>query len=103
MMRSVTILFSFFVTLAKGEEFSVEQMAGAAIITATIFVHAKENTLKKKFPKLDITWLACSVNQICHRNDSNAANTEECVDVESGEKSKHEETKPIGLLNGSSK
>ena len=70
MMRSVTILFSFFVTLSQGEDFSLEQIAGALIIMTTIIVHAKERAIKEKCPKLDLTWPSFRIDQICYRRVS---------------------------------
>ena len=70
MMRSVTILFSFFVTLSQGEDFSPEQVVGALIIMTTIIVHAKESKITEKCPKLDMTFPSCMIDQICYRRVS---------------------------------
>ena len=70
MMRSVTILFSFFVTLSQGEDFSPEQVAGALIIMTTIIVHAKESVIIEKHPTLDMTFPSCIIDQICYRGVS---------------------------------
>ena len=85
MMRSVTILFSFFVTLSQGEDFNLEQIAGALIIMATIVMHAKESSIKNKCPKLDITFPSCRIDQICYRRVS-ASNPDD--DLESSEPTK---------------
>ena len=77
MMRSVTILFSFFVTLSQGEEFSLEQIAGALIIMTTIVVHARESQIKEKCPNLDKTFPSCTVDQICYRRVSARDDDEE--------------------------
>ena len=70
MMRSVTILFSFFITLSQGEEFSLEQILGAIIIMLTIVVHAKENAIKDKYPKLDLMCPSLRIDQICYKRVS---------------------------------
>jgi hypothetical protein len=72
MMRSVTILFSFFITLSQGEDFNLEQIAGALVIMTTIVVHAKESSIKKKCPKLDMTFPSCRIDQVCYRRVSAA-------------------------------
>ena len=72
MMRSVTILFSFFVTLSQGDEFSLEQVIGALIIMTTIVVHAKESKIKEKCPKLNMTFPSCKIDQICYRRTVSA-------------------------------
>ena len=82
MMRSVTILFSFFVTLSQGEDFSPEQVAGALIIMTTIIVHAKESKIHEKCPKLDMTFPSCMIDQIFYRRVS------EKDDLEANEQTK---------------
>ena len=76
MMRSVTILFSFFVTLSQGEDFSLEQMAGAIIIMITIVVHAKESTIRDACPKLDLICPSCRIDQMCYKRVSAKDNIE---------------------------
>ena len=77
MMRSVTILFSFFVTLSQGDEFSLEQVVGALIIMTTIVVHAKESKIKEKCPKLNMTFPSCKIDQICYRRTVSAKDENE--------------------------
>ena len=78
MMRSVSILFSFFVTLSQGDEFSLEQMLGAVIIMLTIVVHAQENAITDKYPKLDLICPSCRIDQICYKRVST-------IDIEANE------------------
>ena len=70
MMRSVTILFSFFVTLSQGDIFTMEQIFGATIIMVTIIAHAKENVIRNKYPKLDLSCPSCTVDEICYKRVS---------------------------------
>ena len=72
MMRSVSIVFSFFVDFLQGAEFNLEQIIGGVIIMTTIVVHAEEFSLKKKCPKLDMTFPSCRIVQFDSRSVSAA-------------------------------
>ena len=64
MMRSITILFSFFVAFLKGENFNLEQIAGASLIIISMIVHANESWITSKCPKLDMTFPSCRNIQV---------------------------------------
>ena len=70
MMRSVSILLSFFFDFLQGEYFNSEQIIGGVIIMTTIVVHAEESSMKKKFPKLDMTFPSCWPVKVDYRSVS---------------------------------
>ena len=76
MMRSVTILSSFLVTLSQGEDFSLEQIGGALIIMVTIVLNANESTITESCPKLNLICPSCRIDQMCYRRVSTIDNIE---------------------------